>query len=393
MSTKTRKTSVPKTDNKNVEKFDIYENIKNKDNKIVVKSNDRIRKLQEDAAVDILKEEVNKLDKIKQIAGVVSIDEPEKKAKKNKSISIIGELKTWNDISDYEVIKKEKPKKDKKKKKKDKKDKGKKKDKKSKNERIKLTGLTIKEKVNKKTGKVKEISAEDKITKRFEDAENLTKRNLELLDETIGFIDDRLKIILDDSLSGKMRGRDRIIADYMSSRSQAINSRQSAAKDIISIRKSVIDATNKYVKTNDSKDSSELLKHLMPELLESGSMQDMVNNKKNKKGKKHKYDENDDFLDQRLEQLSMSGDYRSNPYDDNISYEGKYKLGIKYKCTTGDWKFIALTTDGSEIIKDFPKNMLPSKESYRNMSFDLETGFAVDKGRGEQLPMVIVDYL
>lgn len=383
--------------------IDPYQGMRGDSGRILLTPSSKLQKVREKEFRKHIEAEEERLNKLKSMTGVKTSkpDEPEKQKKRDSfssddmfstdTLSIFGSKRKFDDEDEYERVDKKKKKKDKKKKKKDKRKKNKES---GKIEKVKLTGLTVKEKINKKTGEKKEISVQDQIAARFKDVEKMTQDNIKTIDETIKIVDDRLiKLTAEDA--GRIRGQETAISNYIQAKSTLINARQSAAKDILQVRTKAIDIElKKEAKAGvEATDTNALIAKLLPEMignkaLKAGVADTISKNGKNK-DKKHKKrnlpvdgyndDESDDQLSKRLKRLQDDGDLEYNKYDKHIQYENQFTTAIKKSWKDGDWKFIALDNSGNTM--DVPKSVFPSKKTC-DIQFDDEKDIAVDRNRG-----------
>lgn len=369
---------------------DPYKNLRGESGKILMVPSNKLDKIRSKQYQEHIAEEEARLEKLKSMAGITTSKKDKKKKAsigsmfESDTLSFLGTKRTFGE-DEYEEVS-EKKKKKKKKKKKDKKKK--KKDKGNEISKVKLSGLTIKEKVDKKTGEKKQISIQDQIAARFKDVEKLTQDNIKTIDETLKTVDDRLSRLTSED-AGRVRGQETAIANYIQAKSTLINARQSAAKDILSVRTKAIDIEMKKENANGAggNDPSTLIARLLPEMVGNKNFKNNIadtiasNGKnKDKKNKKKKHsDEDEDRLSKRIKQLEKSGDLEYNNYDKNIEYEGKFTTAIKKSWSTGEWKFIGLDNTGRTV--DVPKALLPSKKTC-DMQFDDEKDMAIDRNRG-----------
>ena len=270
-------------------------------------------------------------------------------------------------------------------------EKKKKKDKKKKKNREKLQGLTVKEK-KKDSGKKKEVLKKDKnnseVAQRFREVEKITRDNIKEIDDTLAVVNERLNDIMKST--DRVRGKDKALADYIAAKTSLISSRQKAATDILSNRAKVYEIEMKKAKETsaNSANDADVIAKLFPGIAlnaataaavnehigKSGKNKDSKKKKKDKKREKFYEDVEDGFL-KREKALLEAGDIEYSKYDANIEYEGSFDVAIKKSFQTGDWKFIAIDSDGKFL--DIPKSMLPSKKT-TSMKFDDEKDVALD---------------
>ena len=287
----------------------------------------------------------------------------------------------------------------------------KKKKKKKDKERAKMAGLYVKEKKKDKDGEKKKKKDKDdedaknrsEVAERFREVEKISRGNMAEIDDTIDFINGRLNDLT--SSAERLKNRDYVISNYISAKSTLISTRQKIATDIGSNRAKIYEIEMKKEKTarDASASDADMIARLFPGIALGGGMGKDINkyiaengkNKDSKKKKKHKYwdEEDDDIiddkdLDARERALMKSGDLEYSDYDENIEYEGQFKIGIKKAYTTGEWKFVGLDNDGN-IIPGIPKSHFPSKKTCQ-MKFDDENDVAQDLNRNVIYPVIQV---
>ena len=381
-----------------VDTSDPYEGKRDDEGRIKIARSKNGREIQEKVAVNSLIEQEKKMAEIKKQIAKLDLDKDDvkdikddikkkkkkdkkkKKKKKNKDSymdALIGAVPS--DLAEYianggeEGLKKKK-----------------KKDKKKKKEQAKLKGLVIKEKKSDKKNKSDKNKSE--VAERFKEVERITRENIKEIDETMRFVDDRIKDIMKSS--ERVRGKDTALANYFAAKTSLISTRQKAATDILSNRAKVYDIEMKKEKsaTSSAATDADIIARIFPGIAMNTGGNDanlksyIANSGKNKDGKKKKkksydngrfiYEDDDEALSKREKELMKSGDIEYSDYDKNIEWEGQFSIAIKKAWTDGEWKFIAVDDDGN-VIKGVPKSMLPSKKTVQ-MKFDDEKDVAID---------------
>lgn len=235
-------------------------------------------------------------------------------------------------------------------------------------------------------GKKGEETEEEKIRRELHAEHAQSKKIIRDIikdsDETITDISEEITKLKSTRAANKYRD----LSTLYSAKQGLLNIKLQATKENTAINKSVIDVSYKKVKDKKSKDmesmsDSELFTGFFNTKLAGGITKSGSKSKNKKKDKKSK------SLEDAVNKKGIS----MNDYDSTIAYEGQWSPAVKANYDETDWKFVAVGADNN-IIKKFPKNLLP-KKSMTALDFLPDGDKARDKKSGIIYPVIKVKFI